>query len=105
VSFQVELTLENPGFEEVKVNIPKGLLFECIAPRERVQNLMAARSYTFVVPAGSKLDVIVEAFCANRSFAPPQGAPMRVTPFMPAASLNSQREVWDYFDARMSARA
>jgi hypothetical protein len=103
MTFEVELVLENPGRDETKVVVPQGMVFENVDPRSRVQNLLAARPYTFVVPAGSTVTVVVDAYCANSSLSPPKNATMRVTTFATIPTLSSQRDAWDYFNARMQA--
>jgi hypothetical protein len=103
MGFKVDITLENPGLSQVVVTIPQGSLFETRDPLQNVQNLVAARDYKFVVEPLSSVSVVLDAYCANSSFAAPHKTPLRATPFHAASALNSQSQVWDYFTGRRSS--
>jgi len=100
VGFTVELTLENPGPERRQVRVPKGMLFEVQDPRLHVQNLVSARDYEFALDPYSAITVVVDAYCANKDFAPPRRTPMNVTPFVMRADATSQHEVWHFFSPK-----
>jgi len=100
VGFAVELTLENPGPEPRQVRVPKGMLFEVQDPQLHVQNLVSARDYEFALDPYSTITVVVDAYCANKSLAPPSLTPMNVTPFVMLADPTSQQDVWQFFSPR-----
>jgi hypothetical protein len=94
MAYRLRMRLRNLTSAPLTTTIPSGSVFEVIDPLSRVQNLMTSTSTTVVIPAGGAEIVEIDSWCMNRSFSPPRGTPMRVTPFRSTRQYSGQDEVW-----------
>jgi hypothetical protein len=97
--FSANIRIRNNRPYDTSGIIYAGTVIETLDPFSRVQNLSVARNVSFTVPAGHIQVVSVPAWCLNRSYHPPAGAPMRVTAFS-VAPYGSQQQAWDDMDRR-----
>jgi hypothetical protein len=96
-NYYAEMVIQNVTDQEISFQVQRGQLLETATPPSFVQNLVVARDYDFRLHAHGEIRIMVECFCANRSFAPPSNTLMRVTHFVSTENLNSQREAWQHF--------
>ncbi|HEX9941626.1 MAG TPA: hypothetical protein VGG03_06405 [Thermoanaerobaculia bacterium] len=94
--YKLKLKLQNPGSQPVKTIIYGGTVFEVQDPFSGRQNLAATGNTQVILPPQSAQVVVIDTWCLNSSFAPPNNTPMGLTAFAIPSKLGSQGDVWSY---------
>src|SRR5215218_5525607 len=95
--YKLTLNLQNPGPQPIRTIIYGGTVFEVQDPFSNRQNLAAVANTQIILPPQSTQVVVIDTWCLNRSFSPPNNTPMDLTAFtVPSQQLGSQGDVWDY---------
>lgn len=92
--FAVNLEVRNLTNEIVRVQLPKGQVFENKAPRSGIQNLVLAENTELQLNPRESKTVSVGGHCLNSHLAPPNGQPGNITPIAVKFDFDSQASVW-----------
>lgn len=93
MSWIVEISLKNEDNEVRSLTIPKGHVFENKRIGTGVQNVAAARDYTFVLSPKSVLKIDIEVLCINQRLSSPSGS-YNMTCFKINKPFVNQDDLW-----------
>ena len=91
-TFQVTMTLTNPGDSEQVVSIPRGTIVEPDSSHLAFQSAIISKDYVFKLNPHETRSVILEAECWNRDLAVPHGAPGKLTPLQ--GNIKKTMDIW-----------
>jgi hypothetical protein len=99
----VHIEVANQTDRAATFAIPKGQVFENADVSAKVQNLVADKDVTIVVPPHQQRTVTISAYCLNQQLPKPKGEAGNITPLRVRFAFSDQGTLWSGVKATASA--